>query len=191
MQLRIGFACWRSDGLRWGGRDEETEGFVAGYARRSGPGSRRLRRDRSGRLGRAFLYGRGKTERLRAGHGRRLFPLWPAHLRAALQGMGQCQRKRLPRPGERYAKIGGLADLDRAARKQESGGDIVLYGSASFMQTLMKHDLIDEFRISIHPIVLGRGKRLFPEVGETARLRLAGAKALDSGVTILTYLPAD
>ena len=84
-------------------------------------------------------------------------------------------------------------DVAEAIRKlkQEPGGDIVLYGSASFMQTLMKHDLIDEFRISIHPIVLGRGKRLFPEVGETARLRLAGAKALDSGVTILTYLPAD
>ncbi len=46
--------------------------------------------------------------------------------------------------------------------KKESGGDIEVYGSATLVQTLMRHDLIDEYRIAVHPIVLGGGTQLFP-----------------------------
>jgi dihydrofolate reductase len=74
--------------------------------------------------------------------------------------------------------------------KQEPGKGIEVYGSASLMQTLMKHDLIDEYRIWVHPFVLGGGKRLFIDGGQAATLRLVAIKRLSSGVAILTYEPA-
>jgi dihydrofolate reductase len=73
--------------------------------------------------------------------------------------------------------------------KREPGKDIEMYGSASLMQTLIKHNLIDEYRIWVHPFVIGRGKRLFVDGGETAKLQLVGTKPLSSGVVILTYCP--
>ena len=63
-------------------------------------------------------------------------------------------------------------------------------GSATLMQALMEHNLIDEYRISVHPLVIGGGKRLFPEGGQNSKLQLVGAKTLSSGVVILTYTPA-
>jgi dihydrofolate reductase len=65
-----------------------------------------------------------------------------------------------------------------------------MYGSAVLMQTLMEHDLIDEYRIWVHPFVIGGGKRLFTEGGQTTKLRLAGTKTLSSGVVVLTYATA-
>ena len=59
------------------------------------------------------------------------------------------------------------------------------------MQTLMAHNLIDEYRIWVHPIVLGSGTRLFTDRGVRTTLRLAGARTLQSGVAILTYAPAN
>jgi dihydrofolate reductase len=77
-----------------------------------------------------------------------------------------------------------------ARLKQEPGKGIEMYGSAALMQTLMEHDLIDEYRIWVHPLVTGGGKRLFTEGGQNAELQLAGTKTLSSGVVILTYTPA-
>jgi dihydrofolate reductase len=77
-----------------------------------------------------------------------------------------------------------------ARLKQEPGKDIEMYGSAALMQTLMEHNLIDEYRIWVHPLVIGGGKRLFTEGGQNAQLQLAGTKTLNSGVVILTYTPA-
>jgi dihydrofolate reductase len=77
-----------------------------------------------------------------------------------------------------------------ARLKQEPGKDIEMYGSTTLMQALMENDLIDEYRIWVHPFVIGGGKRLFTESGQTARLRLAGTKTLSSGVVVLTYEPA-
>jgi dihydrofolate reductase len=77
-----------------------------------------------------------------------------------------------------------------AALKQQSGGDIEVYGSPTLVQTLMKHDLVDEYRIAVHPVVLGHGTTLFPQHGVSATLQLAGARTLDSGVVNLTYLRA-
>jgi dihydrofolate reductase len=73
--------------------------------------------------------------------------------------------------------------------KHEQGRDIEMYGSAMLMQRLMEHDLIDEYRIWVHPFVMGHGTRLFTEGGQTPRLQLADSKALRSGVVILTYKP--
>jgi len=77
-----------------------------------------------------------------------------------------------------------------AALKQESGGDIEVYGSATLVQTLMQHDLVDEYLIAVHPVVLGRGVRLFPDDGVSATLRLVSSSTLDTGVAKLAYVPA-
>ena len=77
-----------------------------------------------------------------------------------------------------------------AELKQQPGGDIEVYGSPTLVQTLMKHDLVDEYRIALHPVVLGHGMPLFPQHGVSTTLQLAGARTLDSGVVNLTYLRA-
>jgi dihydrofolate reductase len=74
--------------------------------------------------------------------------------------------------------------------KQQPGKDILVYGSAELVKTLMKHDLVDEYRLMVHPVVLGSGKRLFGDtVGATKVLTLADSKAFGSGVVLLTYRP--
>jgi dihydrofolate reductase len=87
--------------------------------------------------------------------------------------------------------IKGDVPREIARLKREPGKDIEMYGSATLMQTLMKHNLIDEYRICVHPFVIGVGKHLFTEGGETAKLRLVGTKTQSSGVVVLTYLPAN
>lgn len=73
--------------------------------------------------------------------------------------------------------------------KQEPGGDILVNGSAQLVQTLMEHDLVDEYRLMTFPIILGSGKRLFGETSDTTALRLVDTKTVGSGVVILTYRP--
>jgi dihydrofolate reductase len=74
--------------------------------------------------------------------------------------------------------------------KQGSAGDIVVHGSAQLVQTLVDHGLVDELRLMVFPVVLGSGKRLFGEMGDKKRLRLADSKTVGDGVVILTYVPA-
>jgi dihydrofolate reductase len=74
--------------------------------------------------------------------------------------------------------------------KQQPGQDILIYGSGELVNTLMQHDLIDEYRIWVHPVVLGSGKRLFEDGGDTPVLRLVDTKTFSSGVVVLTYQPA-
>jgi dihydrofolate reductase len=83
---------------------------------------------------------------------------------------------------------GDVADAV-ANLKQQPGRDIVMYGSAGLMAALMSQDLIDEYRIWVHPLVLGTGKRLFAEGAPTRNLELAEARTLSTGVVILTYRP--
>jgi dihydrofolate reductase len=85
--------------------------------------------------------------------------------------------------------VGDVA-AEIARLKREPGGGIEVYGSATLVQTLMRHNLIDEYRVAVHPIVLGSGTRLFPPDGVGATLRLTGTHTLDSGVVSLTYSPA-
>jgi dihydrofolate reductase len=73
--------------------------------------------------------------------------------------------------------------------KQQSGKDIQVIGSGELVQSLIRNDLIDEFRLMIHPIVLGNGKHLFREGNPPLRLRLADSKTTGTGVLILTYTP--
>lgn len=73
--------------------------------------------------------------------------------------------------------------------KQQSGQDILVAGSATLVQALMRHDLVDEYRLLTYPVVRGSGKRLF-EGGSKATLKLAEAKSFSSGVAFLRYVPA-
>jgi dihydrofolate reductase len=73
--------------------------------------------------------------------------------------------------------------------KQQSGMDIQVIGSGELVQSLIRDDLIDEFRLMIHPLVLGNGKHLFREGGPPLRLQLADSKTTSKGVLILTYTP--
>jgi dihydrofolate reductase len=63
----------------------------------------------------------------------------------------------------------------------------LIYGSPGLIQTLLQHDLIDEFRVWIFPLVLGTGKRLFGEGTIPAALKLVDSKVSKTGVTINTY----
>jgi dihydrofolate reductase len=85
--------------------------------------------------------------------------------------------------------ISGEVTEEIARIKQQNGGDIEMYGSATLMQTLMHHDLIDEYRVAVHPLVLGSGTRLLTDDGVRTTLRLSDARKLDSGVVELIYLP--
>ena len=71
--------------------------------------------------------------------------------------------------------------------KQHSGKDIYAVGGATLVSSLMTLGLIDEFRLVVHPIVLGGGKALFKDVKERHALKLLGAKPLKSGMVCLTY----
>lgn len=75
--------------------------------------------------------------------------------------------------------------------KQQPGGIIGLTGSATLIQSLLNRGLIDEYRLLVHPIVVGRGKRLFKEGMDMTTLKLAGTRTFSSGVVLLTYQPAN
>ncbi len=78
-----------------------------------------------------------------------------------------------------------------AALKEELDGDIAMLGSGILIQSLMKHNLIDEYHLSIHPLVLGSGSRLFPEGSPYAALKLMKSTISTTGVMLATYSPAD
>lgn len=73
--------------------------------------------------------------------------------------------------------------------KQQDGKDITVHGSGRLIQTLMRHDLVDVYRLLIYPVVLGKGQRLF-EDGTTATLNLVRTQTFSSGVVGLVYEPA-
>lgn len=75
--------------------------------------------------------------------------------------------------------------------KQEDGQDLLVFGSGDLVQTLRQHDLIDTYRLMVHPLILGRGKHLFRfrEKSEQETLRLVETKTFSSGVLVLSYQP--
>jgi dihydrofolate reductase len=81
---------------------------------------------------------------------------------------------------------GELAD-EVAKLHREIDGVILVAGSAQLVQGLLEHDLVDELRLMVFPVVLGEGKRLFGDVSEKKPLRLADSKTLGDGIALLTY----
>ena len=79
--------------------------------------------------------------------------------------------------------VGKITDL-----KQQDGKDLAVHGSATLVQTLMQHDLVDRYRLLVYPVIVGNGKRLFKE-GIPATLKLLGSQSFSSGVVALVYEP--
>jgi dihydrofolate reductase len=87
--------------------------------------------------------------------------------------------------------LAGDAVVEVQELKQDAGRDLLIYGSGELVASLIRHDLIDEYRLMIHPVILGRGKRLFEESSDRARLRLADSQTTAKGVVTLTYQLAE
>ncbi len=86
-------------------------------------------------------------------------------------------------PGERA--VAGVAAL-----RGREGGDVLVWGSAALVRTLLAEGLVDELNLMIEPIVLGGGKRIFPEDGVARPLRLVRSRTAGTGVQVATYQPA-
>ena len=74
--------------------------------------------------------------------------------------------------------------------KRQPGKDILVFGSADLVSTLMRSDLVDEYRLMVFPIIVGSGKRLFGGGTDTTTLELVGMETFGSGVVVLTYRPS-
>jgi dihydrofolate reductase len=86
------------------------------------------------------------------------------------------------------ATIIGSDVADTVAKlKGEDGGDLLIYGSGDLVDELTRHRLIDEYRLMVHPVIVGAGKKLFQGLAETVDLKLAGTVTTDTGVAVLTY----
>ncbi|MGQ0602495.1 MAG: dihydrofolate reductase family protein [Anaerolineales bacterium] len=83
---------------------------------------------------------------------------------------------------------GNLAE-EIAKLKQQPGKNIGVSGSPTLVRTLLQSDLLDELQLQVHPVIAGRGKRLFKDGDELKRLKLVNSKMTRTGVAILTYRP--
>lgn len=96
-----------------------------------------------------------------------------------------------PLPWSNSTLLTGDAAVAVAALKSRPGKDLVVMGSGKLVQTLMWNNLVDEYVLSIHPLTLGSGRRLFPDGGPFAALRLVDTKTTTTGVIIATYRPIE
>ena len=85
--------------------------------------------------------------------------------------------------------VKGDVPWEVARLKQHDGGPMLVAGSRTLVHTLMQHDLVDEYRLMVFPVVLGSGRRLFPEPQHKTVLRLGARGAFSSGVVVHTYHP--
>jgi dihydrofolate reductase len=112
-------------------------------------------------------------------------PFKPALNNADKYVASRTLREPLPWPNSTLLR----GDVPRAVAelKEQPGNDLHIMGSGELIGTLMRHDLIDEYLLSIHPLVLGTGRRLFAEAGAPAHLHLVDSKATTRGVLVATY----
>jgi dihydrofolate reductase len=94
---------------------------------------------------------------------------------------------REPLPWQNSTLLSGDAAETVARLKKHPGMDIVVLGSGDLMQTLMRHGLVNEYLLLIHPLVLGRGRRLFNDDSQRTALRLVDSVATTTGVVMATY----
>jgi dihydrofolate reductase len=86
--------------------------------------------------------------------------------------------------------IEGDAAEGIAALKQEDGPELQVHGSGNLIQTLLRHNLVDQYRLWVFPLVIGSGKRLFSDGTVPSGLKLVDSKVSTTGVVIATYEPA-
>ena len=84
--------------------------------------------------------------------------------------------------------VSGDVTAEVSRLKQQDGQSLALYGHGLLAQTLLEHGLVDELRLSIHPVLAGRGQLMFRESAKTP-LKLFAAKTLGTGVVVLSYQP--
>ncbi len=138
----------------------------------------------------AYLFGR-KTYQIMA-------PYWPTQpdtdmFAAALNPRPKyvvSRTLREPLEWQNSTLIGDDAVEAISQLKAEQGGDISILGSGDLVQTLIRHDLVDEIVLMVHPLVLGSGKRLFRDGLTLKRFQLADSLAGSNGIVTLTYRPA-
>lgn len=94
-----------------------------------------------------------------------------------------------PLPWRNSVLLGGDATAAVARLREEPGGDIVVLGSGVLLQSLIRHGLVDTYTLLIYPLVLGSGRRMFPD-GHHAALQLVSSVTTTTGVLIATYRPA-
>jgi dihydrofolate reductase len=93
-----------------------------------------------------------------------------------------------PLPWMNSTLLRGDADVAEVKAREER--DIVVLGSGELLQSLMARDLVDEYRLMIHPVVLGSGRRMFRDGGPPSMLKLADSVITTKGVVMATYRPA-
>jgi dihydrofolate reductase len=94
-----------------------------------------------------------------------------------------------PLPWSNSSLLKGDAAQAVSQLKEQPGKDLLIMGSGELIQSLMRANLIDDYVLLIHPLVLGSGRRLFPDGGAAATLRLVATSTTDKGVVIATYQP--
>jgi dihydrofolate reductase len=114
-------------------------------------------------------------------------PFGPALINSPKYVASTTLKEPLPWPNSTLLR-GDIADAV-AGLKAQSGGVLAIMGSGGLIQALLTHNLIDEFLLMIHPLVLGTGKRLFPD-GVHMPLRLTHSITTGTGVVVATYEPA-
>jgi dihydrofolate reductase len=174
-----------------GGPNEDREGGFE-YGGWSGPYGDEVAREAANSIGltSAYLFGR-KTYQHMAAH-------WPHEsadnpIASSLNATPKYVATRTLRQADldwanSYVLDGDLVESIRALKAQGDGAITVL-GSGVFVQALIDNELIDTYRIMLHPLVLGKGKRLFREYQHPLRLRLAESTTTTTGVVLLTYEP--
>jgi dihydrofolate reductase len=176
-----------------------------GRPARRGP-ARRLPARRLG----ATLQRPGHGQGGRGGHGQyRCHAAWATDVRGLLRLLAQADQQPFtevlndtqkyvasttltePLPWSNSTLLGGDAAEAVARLKQQPGKDLTVLGSGALIQSLRRRDLVDRYVLLIHPLVLGWGRRLFPDGGPSAALRLVDTTTTTTGVVIATYQPAE
>ncbi len=96
-----------------------------------------------------------------------------------------------PLPWMNSTLLKGDAGQTVAALKQQSDQDFLVLGCGALVQSLLRHNLVDEYVLSIHPLVLGTGRRLFAEGSPFAKFQLIDTKTTTTGVIMARYKPAE
>lgn len=136
----------------------------------------------------AYLFGRKTYQKMAA--------YWPtapaddpftAHLNRTAKYVASTTLQRVE--WQNSTLIDGDVAAGVAKLKEQPGGNIAVLGSGDLVQTLIRHDLVDEYALMVCPLLLGGGKRLFRDADLAGKLRLIDSRATSTGIVMLTYQP--